>query len=193
MRFISFLKYHSAKMLKLPILTFLFLSFMSPPADAYSAHKLEQMSRKALGHLLRTNPKARAISEHSLAVLVFPEVIKVGFMAGVQRGDGVLFKHGAVAGYYNTTAASYGYQAGIQKFAYALFFMDHSSLKYLKKSDGFELGGAPTLVVANEGFTASASTTTIQKGICAFFFSQKGLMAGIGLQGTKITRFTPSE
>jgi lipid-binding SYLF domain-containing protein len=172
------------------VLTF---AWFVPQASAYTAYQLEVKSRRALHKLLESNPKARAISEKSIAVLVFPEVIKGGFMVGVQRGDGVLFKDGAVAGYYNTTAASYGYQAGIQKFAYALFFMDESSLHYLKNSDGFELGGAPTLVVMNEGASGSASTTTLQKGICAFFFNQKGLMAGLGVQGTKITRYTPSE
>jgi lipid-binding SYLF domain-containing protein len=143
--------------------------------------------------IVLTNPKAEAIAERSIAVLVFPKVVKGGFMVGLQRGDGVLYKDGAVAGYYNTSAASYGYQAGIQEFSYALFFLDYNSLKYLKKSDGFELGGAPSLVVMNEGVSGSASTTTLQKGICAFFFGQKGLMAGLGIQGTKITRFYPSE
>jgi lipid-binding SYLF domain-containing protein len=170
----------------------LLLLFLVPQAHAYTSHELDVMSRKALHKLLSTNPKAEAIAEKSIAVLVFPEVIKGGFMVGLQRGDGVLYKDGVVAGYYNTTAASYGYQAGIQKFAYALFFMDHDSLKYLKKSDGFELGGAPSLVVMDEGVSGSASTTTLQKGICAFFFSQKGLMAGLGVQGTKITRYYPS-
>lgn len=162
-------------------------------AQAYTAHELDVKSRKALHKLLSTNPKAEAIAEKAIAVLVFPEVIKGGFMVGLQRGDGVLYKDGAVAGYYNTTAASYGYQAGIQKFSYALFFMDQDSLKYLKHSDGFELGGAPSLVVIDEGGNAGMSTTTLQKGICAFFFGSKGLMAGLGVQGTKITRYYPSE
>jgi lipid-binding SYLF domain-containing protein len=98
-----------------------------------------------------------------------------------------------VAGYYNSTAASYGLQAGVQKFSYALFFMDKDSLQYLNKSGGFEVGGAPSLVVADEGFSRSLSTTTLQKGIYAFFFGQKGLMAGLSLQGTKISQYTPSE
>jgi lipid-binding SYLF domain-containing protein len=84
-------------------------------------------------------------------------------------------------------------QAGIQEFSYALFFMDEQSLHYLNKSGGFEVGGAPSLVVANEGVATSLSTTTLQKGIYAFFFGQKGLMAGLSLQGTKISQFTPSK
>jgi lipid-binding SYLF domain-containing protein len=133
------------------------------------------------------------LRDKAVAILVFPDVYKAGFMVGAQTGNGVLFKHGEVAGYFNTSAASYGFQAGIQKFSYALFFMDEHSLHYLNKSGGFELGGAPSLVIADEGFSTAMSTTTMQKGICAFFFGQKGLMAGIGLQGTKITEYTPSE
>ena len=71
--------------------------------------------------------------------------------------------------------------------------MDKDSLHYLNKSGGFEVGGAPSLVVADEGFSRSLSTTTLQNGIYAFFFGQKGLMAGLSLQGTKISQYTPSE
>ncbi len=179
--------------LRFPLLLALALVLTIPQAHAYSARKLQSMSHRALIHLLRTNPKAQAICDKSIAVLVFPKVIKGGFLVGLQRGDGVLFKDGLVAGYYNTTAASYGYQAGIQEFSYALFFMDKASLRYLNKSGGFELGGAPSLVVMDEGGNAAMSSTTLQKGICAFFFNAKGLMAGLGVQGTKITRFEPSE
>jgi lipid-binding SYLF domain-containing protein len=98
-----------------------------------------------------------------------------------------------VSGYYNTTSVGYGIQAGIQKYSYALFFMDEDSLKYLHKSGGFEVGTAPSLVVVDEGIASSLSTTTLQKGIYAFLFGHKGLMGGLGLQGTKITEFTPSE
>ena len=189
----ALLDHHSMKPIRFSALLALALMLMIPQAHAYSARKLQSMSHRALIHLLRTNPKAQAICDKSIAVLVFPKVIKGGFLVGLQRGDGVLFKDGLVAGYYNTTAASYGYQAGIQEFSYALFFMDKASLRYLNKSGGFELGGAPSLVVMDEGGNAAMSSTTLQKGICAFFFNAKGLMAGLGVQGTKITRFEPSE
>ena len=166
---------------------------LSTSAFALPAQVLKENSEAALRHLYRTNPGAQAIGEKSLAVLVFPEVYKAGFIFGASRGDGVLFKNGEVDGYFNTTAASYGLQAGVQKYAYALFFMDEKSLNYLRNSDGFELGAAPSLVVADTGFASSISTTTVHKGIYAFFFSQAGLMAGIGIQGTKITEFTPSQ
>jgi len=53
------------------------------------------------------------------------------------------------------------------------------------------VGSAPTLVVVDEGISKSLSTNTIDKGTYAFFFNQRGLMAGLGLQGSKITRIEP--
>lgn len=167
--------------------------FVASSVFATPAAELRQQASDALEQLYKTKPATKEISEKAVAVLVFPNVIKAGFMIGGQRGDGVLFKNGEAAGYFNTTAASYGFQAGVTKFSYALFFMDQKSLDSLYKADGFELGAAPSLVVADEGFTSDLSTKTLQKGIYAFFFGQKGLMAGISVQGTKITEFTPSK
>lgn len=167
--------------------------FAAGSVMAKPAAQLREDSARALETLYDTKPGARDLGEKALGILVFPEVLKAGFMIGAQRGDGVLFKKGKVAGYFNTTAASYGFQAGVAKFSYALFFMDKKSLDSLDEADGFELGAAPSLVVADEGFTSDLSTKTLQKGIYAFFFGQKGLMAGVSVQGTKITEFTPSK
>lgn len=174
-----------------PLLALLAACFFLSQAGAETSGELRVKSEKALRHLYDGNAKAREIGEKAVAVLVFPDIYKAGFMIGAQCGNGILFKDGKVTGYYNSTAASYGLQAGIQKFSYALFFMDVESLRYLDKSGGFEVGGAPSLVVADEGVATSLSTTTLQKGIYAFFFGQKGLMAGLSLQGTKISRYTP--
>jgi len=176
------------------ILLFLFSAFaLASSADASSAHSLQVNSEKALQHLYKQNAKARTLGEKAVAVLVFPDVLKAGFMVAAQRGDGVLFKNGEVAGYYNITSAGYGIQAGIQKLSYALFFMDEDSLKYLGKSEGFDVGAAPGLVMGDQGLSGSMSVTSLQHGIAAFIWGQKGLMGGIGLQGTKITGYTPSE
>jgi len=117
--------------------------------------------------------------------------LKGGFIVGAQHGEGALLSGGRTLGYYNTIAASYGLQAGVQKFGYALFFMTNSSLAYLDKSGGWELGTGPSIVVVDTGMAKSLTTTTLQKGVYALFFDQKGLMAGLGLQGSKITRITP--
>jgi len=99
-------------------------------------------------------------------------------------------KHGRAVGYYNSVAASYGFQAGIQVFGYALFFMNDSALAYLDKSAGFEIGVGPSIVVVDKGIAGSLTSTTITQDVYAVIFNQKGLMAGIGIQGSKITKLS---
>jgi len=73
---------------------------------------------------------------------------------------------------------------------YALFFMTDAAVKYLDKSDGWELGTAPSIVIVDVGAAGGITTTSAQSDMFAFFFNQKGLMAGLGLQGTKVTKIT---
>jgi lipid-binding SYLF domain-containing protein len=107
---------------------------------------------------------------------------------GGQYGEGALRVDGKTVGFYNSVAASYGLQAGVQSFGYALFFMTDKALDYLKKSEGWEIGVGPSVVIVDEGVARSLTTTTAKSDIYAFFFDQKGLMAGLGLQGSKITK-----
>ena len=158
-----------------------------------SAGDITRDSNAALQDLYATNPEARQLGERAKGILVFPGIVKAGFLVGAQYGTGgALFKKDRTAGYYNIVAASYGLQAGVQSFSYALFFMDNDSLSYLNKSEGWEVGVGPSIVVVDEGMAKSLTSTTLQNGVYAFIFGEKGLMAGLGLQGSKISRINPN-
>jgi lipid-binding SYLF domain-containing protein len=157
-------------------------------AYADTAAEIDREVDTALDKLYSHQPAAKALAAEAKGILVFPGIVKGGLIIGGQYGEGALRVKGKTAGYYNSVAASYGLQAGIQKFGYALFLMTDSALAYLEKSDGWEIGVGPSIVVVDEGIAKSLTTTTAKSDIYAFFFDQKGLMAGIGLQGTKITK-----
>jgi lipid-binding SYLF domain-containing protein len=180
------------------VLGFAAPTFMSPnPAAAASAEEIDRDVKIALEKLYAKSLAAKALGETAKGVLVFPGIVKGGFLVGGQFGEGALLKKKksqtsaqvwSVTGYYNTIQVSYGLQAGIQKYGYALFFMTDSAMKWIDKSDGWEIGVGPSIVVMDIGAASSATTTTLKSEIYAFFFDPKGLMAGLGLQGTKITR-----
>jgi lipid-binding SYLF domain-containing protein len=149
---------------------------------------LERDARAALQRLTATVPAAKSLSGGATAVLVFPKITKAGLGIGAQYGDGVLFKGGKVEGFYNTSGASYGLQAGAQQFGYAMFLMNDKAVGALGASEGFEVGVGPSVVVMDEGMGKTLTTTTAKDDIYAFIFGQKGLMAGVGIQGNKITR-----
>jgi lipid-binding SYLF domain-containing protein len=160
----------------------------SAPAFAASKAELESSSKQALNQLIAQNPGAKALNAKAVAVLVFPKVTKAGLGVGGQFGEGVLWRKGKAAGYYNTAGASYGLQAGAQQFGYAMFFMNQKALDSLSSTQGFEVGVGPSVVVMDEGKAKNITSGTLTEDIYAFIFSQKGLMAGLGIQGNKITR-----
>jgi lipid-binding SYLF domain-containing protein len=145
-------------------------------------------SRRALQQLVAQNPAAQKCKSKAFAVLVFPDVLKAGFIFGAQGGQGILFIHGQPRGRYRTVAASYGLQAGVQKYGYALFLMNQKAVDWVNNTRGWEIGTGPSVVIVDKGMARSFTTDTLHSGIYAFTFDQQGLMAGLGLQGSKIMR-----
>jgi lipid-binding SYLF domain-containing protein len=156
-----------------------------------SAATLNSDGQKTLSSLYAKVPAVKKIGGKATAVLVFPMVTKAGLGIGGQYGEGVLLKGGKPVAYYNTAGVSTGLQAGAQTFGYAMFFMNDAALKALDKTDGFEVGVGPSVVLVDEGMAKQTTTTTLDKDVYAFIFGQKGLMAGLGIQGNKITKINP--
>ncbi len=153
-----------------------------------SADDLTTDSSRALQQLVAQNPAAAKAKRKAAAVLVFPDVVKAGFIFGAQGGKGILFVHGQPSGRYRTVAASYGLQVGVQKYGYALFLMNQKAVDWVNNTRGWEIGTGPSVVIVDKGMARSFSTDTMHSGIYAFTFDQQGLMAGLGLQGSKIMR-----
>jgi lipid-binding SYLF domain-containing protein len=153
-----------------------------------SADDLTNDSRRALQQLVAQNPAAAKCKSRAVAVLVFPDVVKAGFIFGAQGCQGILFVHGQPNGRYRTVAASYGLQAGVQKYGYTLLFMNQRAVDWVNNTRGWEIGTGPSVVIVDKGMTRSFTTSTMHSGIYAFTFDQQGLMAGLGLQGSKIRR-----
>lgn len=165
--------------------------FLPPQARAESAAELSQEARGALERLYQQEPRTRELGNKAVGVLVFPRILKGGLLVGAETGNGALIRGGKVQGYYNISAVSFGLQAGAQEFSYALFFMNEPALRYLDQSDGWSLGAGPSLVVVDDSYAASITTTTLSQDVYAVPFGGQGLMAGMGLQGSKITRTQP--
>ncbi len=169
------------------------LSVMAFAQLAPSSQEIDQDVNGALQDPYSHNEAAKALAAKAKAVLVFPDIKKAAFIVGAQYGYGALRREHRTVGYYRTGAASHGFQAGVKKFRYALFFMTDSALTYLKNSGGLAIGSGPSIVVLDQGAARSLTTTNLRSDVYAFVFSQQGLMGGIGLEGSKITKITPGQ
>jgi lipid-binding SYLF domain-containing protein len=162
-----------------------------PTAIAEDKAEIARDSQAALTSLYSSVPAAKAHGAKATAILVFPKITKAGLGIGGQHGDGALLKGGSPVAYYSTSGGSVGLQAGVQTYGYAMFFMNDKALQQLDDANGFEIGVGPTVVVLDEGKAKQMTTTTAKDDIYAFIFGQKGLMAGLGIQGNKIKKEDP--
>lgn len=159
-------------------------------ASAETTVDLDRDATKALTSLYRNHPGAEALSRRARAVLVFPKIVKAGLVFGGAFGEGELRQGALVESYYNSVTASAGLQAGVQSYSYVVFLMTDKALDYIRSSNGWEIGLGPTIVLLDKGRAANLSTSTVDfnDDAYAFVFGQSGIMAGIPLEGTKITK-----
>lgn len=149
----------------------------------------------AIQHLLNTSPEAKKLASSAKGALVFPNVVKAGFLVGGLYGNGALVRRKAeggyyIANYYTLAAGSYGLQVGVQTFGYILVLMTDAAVEHIETSSGWELSMGPSIVVVDEGTAGTLASTRLTSNteVYAFTFGQKGLMAGLGMQGSKITK-----
>ncbi len=180
------------------ILSALFVAACSTPNPTTSTTSLSNAdariqlvhdARQAMNSLYASTPHAKELANQSVGVLIFPGILKAGLLVGGSGGNGVLFSNdGNVLGYYKVRALSYGLQAGAQDFSEAMFLMTPGAKQYLESSDGWSVGLGPSVVLADKGMAKDFSTTTARSDVYAFVFGETGLMAGLGVQGQKITK-----
>ena len=163
------------------------------PALATSAEDLNTDAAQALKTLYSSHPEAQRLASTAHAVLVFPKIIKAGLVFGGSYGEGVMTRRGKFAGYYNSVSASWGWQAGAESYGYVVFLMNEKAVKYLDKTQGWEIGVGPSVVVVDAGVAKNISSSTIKDDAYAYIFDQQGLMASLSIEGTKISRINKSK
>lgn len=159
--------------------------------DSAAAARIDREVDNVLRNLYDSTPSARRLAAEAKGVLVFPRIVQAGFIGGAEFGTGAMRQGGRTTGYYNFAAGSFGFQAGVQSFNYVMFFMTQSALDHLNRSAGLEVGVGPSIVVVDAGMARRLTTTTLRNDVYAFILDQRGLMGGLGLRGSKITRINP--
>jgi lipid-binding SYLF domain-containing protein len=165
--------------------------------SAEVAEKMEQMRNKveldaavnkSLVEFKSEVPDAENVLKQAKAYLVFPKITKAGLGIGGEYGEGALIKDGKTIGYYDTTAASIGLQAGVETKSMVMAFMEESALDKFQKSSGWEVGVDGAVTVIDQGATGKINTTITNQPIVAFVYGKSGLMADVSLSGSKFSK-----
>jgi len=159
-----------------------------PPVAAASKEELDAHVGAAIQDLYRTSAAAKELAGKSAGMLVFPTIVKAGLIVGGEYGEGALLVGGKTVAYYNIISASWGLQAGVQEKSLVLLFMTADALSKFRESKGWKAGVDGSVALATLGAGEAIDTETQNKPIIGFVFSNKGLMANLTLEGSKITR-----
>jgi lipid-binding SYLF domain-containing protein len=143
---------------------------------------------ETLSRLYTTVHGSRELVSKARGVLVFPSVVQAGFWIGGQYGQGALRVAGQNTGYYSTAAGSFGLQIGAQSKGVIFLFMTQDALDRFRNSQGWSVGGDATVAVLKVGANGNVDSSTATAPIEAFVLTNAGLMAGVSLEGTKISR-----
>lgn len=131
---------------------------------------------------------SRELVTKARGVLIFPSVIDAGLFVGGQYGEGSLRIAGRTVGYYSTATGSIGWQIGAQARAIIFLFMTEESLNRFRSADGWSAGGDASVAVLKVGANGDLDTSTASGQVDAFVLTNSGLMAGVSLDGTKVSR-----
>jgi lipid-binding SYLF domain-containing protein len=172
------------------LVSFAVLSVMTVPASAAGSTNAEIDAKvdAALARLKAEVPGSASVIADAKGVLIFSEVIKAGFVIAGEGGEGALRIGGKTAGYYTIFSGSVGLQAGGQKRDIIMVFLDATALKKFQDSNGWKAGADGTVTLIDTGASGSIDSATLKQPIVGFIVGQKGLMAGVSLDGSKITK-----
>ena len=166
-------------------------SFTGPKDSGDAASKRREIDTGAtdtLNRLYSTANGARDLGAKAKGILIFPKLLSAGFIVGGEYGDGVLRSGGADRGYYRAISGSVGWQIGAQSKAFILMFMTQDAYDKFVRSSGWQVGADATVALATIGANGQIDTNTAQQPIIGFAMTNAGLMAGLSLEGTKISK-----
>jgi lipid-binding SYLF domain-containing protein len=155
---------------------------------AASAEVIDDKVSQALAVFSREVPAAAQLLAAASGVLVFPEVMKMGFGIGGEYGEGALLVDDQGAGYFATAGASFGLQMGAESKTQVILFMDPRVLRKFRRSNGWEAGVDGTITAATLASDGGLDPAIAEQPIIGFMFSNRGQMYNLTLEGTKITR-----
>ncbi|WP_058188874.1 lipid-binding SYLF domain-containing protein [Terracidiphilus gabretensis] len=172
---------------------------LSPMAVAQDTSKIDARIAAAhavLHELMDTPDKGIPldIAAKATCVLVVPSFKKGAFVFGAEYGQGVVTcrtpsGRWSAPAFVQLEGASFGFQAGGQSTDLVLIGMNHHAIDHLLK-DKVKLGGDASVAAGPVGRDTQASTTELANAEFLTYSRNKGLFAGIDLNGDVVHQNT---
>ena len=162
------------------------IAFAQGPAE--KVVEAEQVLNELMAIPAKQIP-ARLLQE-AQGIVIVPNVIKIGFIAGARRGHGVVLTRDAdgewsLPQFVTLTGGSVGWQAGIQGTDVVLIFTTRHGIDGLLRGK-FTVGVDAAVTAGPVGREATAGTDETLRAEIYSYSRSRGLFAGVALDGSAI-------
>ena len=161
-------------------------------SHAATAQQIDAAADKIVAKFKETHQGADAALARAKAVLVFPEIVKAGFVVGGSYGEGVLRKGGKSVAYFSIGSGSIGFTFGAQSQAVIILFMQQAALDTFLKdatsNNSYQVGVSGDITAINLGAGGALASSALNHNVVSFVMNQTGLMVNLSLQGSKIQK-----
>ena len=156
----------------------------APAVVADDKDKIDANTERALTWLRASGADAEELLESAAGVLVFPDIVKMGFGVGGEFGEGSLVVNGETVEYYVTAGSTYGMGPESDYKAEVILFMTEEALENFRSTHSWKVGEhaeVPVAVSGKEGLVADNPHVGL-------VFSEDGMVSHLELTGDRITR-----
>ena len=173
------------------LLTLSLTIILSPGLNAKAMNEIDSAIENSLKRFTEEIQGGDAYLEGARGVLVIPRMWKAGVLIGFEFGEGALIVDGIKVQYYKALTTSLGIQVGVGSKDLIILFFDDTAMDNFLYSSGWEVGVDGAVALGTIGAAGASDTITIKDPIIGFVFGQKGLLAGVSIEGTKFTKIWP--
>jgi lipid-binding SYLF domain-containing protein len=124
-----------------------------------------------------------AIFRQSVAQVVFPKIVKAGFIFGANYGEGYLVRDGEVLTRIDLAGGTLGLQAGAQSYAQVTYILSEERYSDLLSEDRLSLSGSVSLAVSEQIQNAVMTSDAITGDLYTVQFNETGTLLGASLEG----------
>jgi lipid-binding SYLF domain-containing protein len=162
--------------------------FTSAASPAQSTSAIDAGVQQALQQFNLLDPRHMDLEKRAAGILIFPQITKGGVALAAEYGRGALQIGGATVGYYSLASTSVGLTAGMATRSEIILFMTQSALDRFMKSRGWSVGADTGIALISKGAAADYDSNTLKKPILGFVFGEKGLIADLSVEGSRIQK-----
>ena len=157
-------------------------------AEKSNAAKIDDSVNEALQRFYTQVEDGKEIAKRAKGLLVLPNVGKGALIVGFEYGRGALRVGDKTVDYYSMASGSLGLQIGGEAKDIIITFNNDDALKRFRTAKGWEAGVDGSVAIAKWGAGEDINTQNFKDPIVGFVFGNKGLMAGVSIEGSKITK-----